>query len=143
MYEKATNKEVCEMKEIYVVGAIIKSRGKILCAQRSKTMTLAEYWEFPGGKIEENETNKEALKREIKEELKVDINVAEELFKKTTYVYDFGRVHLATYICDHLEGTPILTEHRAIKWLKIEELKNVDWAPADIPIVEKLMKEGI
>ncbi|GEK88663.1 (deoxy)nucleoside triphosphate pyrophosphohydrolase [Alkalibacterium putridalgicola] len=131
------------MKDIYVVGAIIEYNGKILCAQRSSSMTLADLWEFPGGKIEGNETHQEALKREIKEELELDIKVDDQLFEETIYEYDFGRVHLAAYRCGYMKGTPYLSEHKAVKWLEVEELKDLQWAPADIPIVEKLMQEGV
>lgn len=131
------------MKDIYVVAAIIASEGKILCAQRSASMTLSDLWEFPGGKIEGDETHQEALKREIKEELKLDIEVSSELFEETVYTYDFGRVHLSAYVCGYVAGTPDLAEHKAVKWLDPSELKRLAWAPADIPIVEKLMKEGI
>lgn len=106
-------------------------------------MTLSELWEFPGGKIEAGETHQEALKREIKEELELDIQVSDQLFEKACYTYDFGRVHLATYLCTLIEGTPSLYEHQAIKWLKSKELMSLKWAPADIPIVEKLMKEQV
>lgn len=138
-----TNKEVDKMKEIYVVGAIIESEGKILCAQRSQSMTLSELWEFPGGKIEAGETHQEALEREIKEELKLDISVNDHLFEKAVYTYDFGRVHLSAYMCKLVGGTPSLYEHQAIQWLTTEELKELNWAPADIPIVEKLMRERV
>lgn len=131
------------MKDIYVVGAIIQSNGKILCAQRSHAMTLSDLWEFPGGKIESGETHQEALKREIKEELNLDIKVYDQLFEEAVYTYDFGRVHLSAYFCDLVSGTPSLSEHQAIKWLNTEELMSLEWAPADIPIVEKLMKERV
>lgn len=130
------------MKEIYVVAAIIKSEGKIMCAQRSASMTLSELWEFPGGKIEGDETHQEALKREIKEELELEISVNDALFAEVVHSYDFGRVHLAAYLCDLVSGVPVLAEHKAIKWLESHELKGLTWAPADIPIVEKLMEEG-
>ncbi|SFC49925.1 8-oxo-dGTP diphosphatase [Alkalibacterium subtropicum] len=131
------------MKDIYVVGAIIENTGKILCAQRSSSMTLSDLWEFPGGKIEGTETHQEALKREIKEELNLDIKVEARLFEETIYEYDFGRVHLAAYVCEYVKGIPDLTEHKAVKWLEPHELSNLKWVPADIPIVEKLMKEGV
>ncbi|MBD1222139.1 (deoxy)nucleoside triphosphate pyrophosphohydrolase [Virgibacillus halodenitrificans] len=126
-------------KNIHVVGAVIIKDNKILCAQRGQTKTLAYKWEFPGGKIEQNETAKEALKREIDEEMKCNIEVGEKL-DHTIYEYDFGIVHLTTYYCNLLENEPVLTEHRAIKWLPKKELPMLDWAPADIPAVEKLLE---
>lgn len=106
-------------------------------------MTLSGLWEFPGGKIEADETHQEALKREIKEELKMAIEANDQLFEKVVYTYDFGRVHLSSYLCKQIEGTTCLNEHQAIQWLRAEELMSLTWAPADIPIVEKLMKECV
>jgi len=124
-------------KNIHVVGAVIINAGKILCAQRPRTTTLPLLWEFPGGKIEKNETAKEALKREIVEEMSCNIQVNDQV-DHTVYEYDFGVVHLTTFYCDLKSGMPKLNEHHAIKWLEPKELQQLDWAPADIPAVEKL-----
>jgi 8-oxo-dGTP diphosphatase len=124
-------------KNIYVVGAVIIENGKILCAQRGPAKSLPLKWEFPGGKIEEGESPQEALRREIKEEMLCQIEIGEQV-EDTVYEYDFGIVHLTTFTCKLVEGEPVLTEHVAIKWLLPEELKQVDWAPADIPAIEKL-----
>ncbi|MGM0214090.1 (deoxy)nucleoside triphosphate pyrophosphohydrolase [Enterococcus sp. AZ109] len=125
-------------KTIEVVGAIIVDNGKILCAQRGPEKSLANFWEFPGGKIESNETPIDALKRELTEELLITVTVEDELFESTKHEYDFGIVHLTTFICHLQQGEPQLTEHVAIKWLPVEELGTLEWAPADIPTVEKL-----
>ena len=127
-------------KEINVVGAIIIKNNKILCAQRGESKSLANMWEFPGGKIEHGETPIEALKRELIEELKLHVAVREEIFDHTTYEYDFGIVKLTTFVCELVKGEPVLTEHRSIKWLRAEELSELEWAPADIPAVKKLEK---
>ncbi|WP_161878429.1 (deoxy)nucleoside triphosphate pyrophosphohydrolase [Alkalibacterium sp. MB6] len=127
------------MKEIHVVGAIIIKNKQILCAQRGNEKALPNLWEFPGGKIEQDETPQEALIRELQEELKIEVEVEREAFETTVYTYDFGRVHLTTFICNLIEGKPQLTEHHQIKWLYPHELDQVKWAPADIPAVEKLM----
>jgi 8-oxo-dGTP diphosphatase len=119
-------------KNIHVVGAVITEDGKILCAQRGQTKTLAYKWEFPGGKIDEGETPQEALEREITEEMCCKVAVGEQV-EHTVYEYDFGIVHLTTFYCKLVDGEPILTEHASIKWLAPNELKNLDWAPADIP----------
>ena len=127
-------------KNIYVVGAVIIKDGKILCAQRGPDKSLPYKWEFPGGKIEQDETPQEALKREIQEEMHCKITIGEKV-EYTVYEYDFGFVHLTTYICKLIEGQPILTEHVDIKWLEPSKLAILDWAPADIPAIERLEKE--
>lgn len=125
-------------KEIDVVGAIIVKDKKILCCQRGPGRALANLWEFPGGKIEENETKVQALKRELREELKITVSMVEEIFDFTRYEYDFGFVNLTTFICYLESGEPQLTEHLQVKWLLPQELDLLEWAPADIPTVEKL-----
>lgn len=125
-------------KEIHVVGAVIKSNNKILCAQRGPGKSLPYLWEFPGGKIEPGETDKEALEREIREELLCKIEVKNKV-TTTRHEYDFGFVNLTTFECDLLEGEPSLTEHVAVKWLSVKELATLEWAPADIPAIEILM----
>lgn len=127
-------------KDIYVVGAVILENGKILCAQRGMTKSLGNMWEFPGGKIEEGETPQGALRREIEEEMLCTVEIG-DLIEETIYEYDFGIVHLTTFYCKLLKGRPTLTEHIAIEWLKPNELKKLEWAPADIPAVNKIMKD--
>jgi 8-oxo-dGTP diphosphatase len=129
------------VKQIKVVGAIIIKDDRILCAQRGETKTLAKLWEFPGGKIEMDETPQQALARELKEELMIEVDIQSEKFEETSYPYDFGLVNLTTYICLLKKGEPQLTEHIEVRWLKPAELISLEWAPADIPAVEKLMKE--
>lgn len=125
-------------KDIHVVGAVIIEKGKILCAQRGRNMSLPLLWEFPGGKIEAGESPKEALQREIKEEILCKIEVGEQV-EHTVYEYDFGIVNLTTFECKLIEGRPILTEHESIKWSEPQELPLLDWAPADIPAINKLV----
>ncbi|MCJ1978834.1 (deoxy)nucleoside triphosphate pyrophosphohydrolase [Pseudolactococcus carnosus] len=130
-------------KQINVVGVIIVKNGKILCAQRGYDKSLPELWEFPGGKIEIGESPSQALKREIREELLLELANDIEEFMFTSYEYDFGIVNLTTFICHIQNGEPTLTEHIEIKWLNKIELDQIDWAPADIPTVYKLKKTEI
>ncbi|PGX17471.1 8-oxo-dGTP diphosphatase MutT [Priestia megaterium] len=129
-------------KDIYVVGAVIVEDEKILCAQRGPTKALAYKWEFPGGKIEEGESPQDALRREISEEMHCKVHISEQV-EHTVYEYDFGIVHLTTFYCKLIEGSPVLTEHVSIKWLPPSELSSLDWAPADIPAIEKLEKASL
>ncbi|MFC6171850.1 (deoxy)nucleoside triphosphate pyrophosphohydrolase [Loigolactobacillus jiayinensis] len=130
-------------KVIEVVGAIIVAEGKILCLQRGPGRSLANYWEFPGGKIEPQETPINALKRELTEELLIKVKVDENIYESTQYEYDFGTVHLTTFVCHLISGQPKLTEHIANKWLPTKELATLAWAPADIPTAKKLVNNGL
>src|SRR5690625_3960565 len=131
--------EATMKKHIYVVGAVIVENGKILCAQRNTDTSLPLLWEFPGGKIEPGETPENALQREIQEELSCEIAVGKQV-DYTCYEYDFGIVHLTTFLCRLIEGPPIITEHDMIKLCKPEELTRLDWEPSYIPAGDKLMK---
>lgn len=126
-------------KIIHVVGAVITDGDRILCAQRGMEKSLPGLWEFPGGKIESAETPQEALQREIREEMHCQVKIGEQV-EHTVYEYDFGIVHLTTFYCQLVEGTPVCKEHSAIKWLKAHELEQLEWAPADIPAIQKLKK---
>ncbi len=127
-------------RRINVVGAVLIRDEKILAAKRGEKMSLPGLWEFPGGKIEAEETPQAALARELEEELQCRALVGEHV-ETTEHEYDFGIVILATYFCTLLDGEPKLTEHAEIRWLTPNELHSVDWAPADIPAVERLVKD--
>ncbi|MGN7386147.1 (deoxy)nucleoside triphosphate pyrophosphohydrolase [Sporosarcina sp. SAFN-015] len=128
-------------KIVHVVGAIIHNEeGNILCAQRSASMTLPGYWEFPGGKIEPGEIPQTALLREIKEELHCDIAVG-QFVEETVYRYDSFTVRLETYFAEIIKGTPIAYEHSELKWVPFKELFSLQWAPADIPAVERVIQQ--
>ena len=130
------------MKEIEVVAAIIKHNNKILCTQRdvSKNEEVSFKWEFPGGKIEVGETNEEALKREIKEELNIEVNI-EKYFMEVNYIYPSFKLKMYTYLCNTQTDNIELLVHKDYKWLRNDELNTLDWAPADKPIINKLMEE--
>ncbi|WP_456275106.1 (deoxy)nucleoside triphosphate pyrophosphohydrolase [Bacillus sp. AK128] len=129
------------MNEIKVVAAIIENDQKeILCALRSKEMSQPDYWEFPGGKVEENEDIYSALEREILEELQCNIK-ANELFHENIHEYDSFIINLITIKCMIVKGAPFPTEHASLQWVKRENLSSLKWAPADLPAVELLVSE--
>lgn len=124
------------MKTINVVAAIIIRDGKVFATQRGYG-EWKDWWEFPGGKIEPGEEPKDALRREIQEELATDIEVGELL---TTVEYDYPKFHLSMqcFVCSIVSGTLSLLEHEAATWLSAEELSSVKWLPADEDIIPKI-----
>jgi 8-oxo-dGTP diphosphatase len=128
------------MKKVEVVAAVIVKDSKILCVQRGISMLdyISKKWEFPGGKIEENESFEDALIREIQEELKLKIKV-EKLFLTVDHTYQDFHLTMHSYLCETQNTELTLTEHLDFKWLEKEDLLALDWAAADIPIVNKLM----
>lgn len=125
------------MKTIRVV-AVIKNENKIFATARGHGEFKGQ-WEFPGGKIEAGETPQEALVREIKEELETTIQVGDLI---DTIEYDYPTFHLSMdcYWCDVVEGELKLLEAESARWLSKEELYDVKWLPADILLIEKIMK---
>lgn len=128
------------MKTYNVVAAVIVNSDRILCMQRneSKYDYISLKWEFPGGKVEDNETEEEALIREAKEELNLDIIIEDKLITVAHEYPDF-KIIMHTFLCFCLSKDIILNDHKDFKWLKKEELRSLDWAAADVPIVDKLM----
>jgi 8-oxo-dGTP diphosphatase len=124
------------MKIIEVVAAIIKKEDKIFITRRADG-DFADMWEFPGGKIEKLESREEALIREIKEELELDIDALKFL---TTIDYDYPNFHLTMhcYICEISGGKLNLNAHNDAKWITLDELDNQKWVPADILVVEAI-----
>lgn len=125
---------------INVTCAIIEKDGFVLVTQRSEQMSLPLKWEFPGGKIEREESTEDCLKREIKEELNIEINIIAPL-EPNSHAYPNGKlIRLIPFICEYNSGTLYLAEHADYKWLKKHELLTLDWAAADIPIVNAYIK---
>lgn len=126
------------MKKIKVVAAIIVDKNKILATQRGYG-DFKGGWEFPGGKIEPGEIPQEALMREIKEELDIEIQVGELI---DTIEYDYPNFHLSMdcFWAEIASGDLILKEHAAAKWLTKDELDSIEWLPADITLIDKLRK---
>lgn len=127
------------MKKLEVVAAVFINDNKVFCAQRANKGPLALKWEFPGGKIEENESKEDALKREIKEELLTDIKV-DKFLMTVEHQYETFHLTMHVFFCTVTNGELTLNEHVNSCWLNKEELLSLDWAEADIPIVNKLIE---
>lgn len=128
------------IKMVDVSCAVIVDReGRVLVTQRSIDMKLPLKWEFPGGKVESKETPEECLIREIKEELNLDILIVSEMAENRHSYPDFS-IRLIPFVCEVADGTIELKEHAAFMWLLPGELINLDWAEADIPVLEEYLR---
>ena len=125
------------MKQIEVVAAIIQCDGAYFATQRGHG-EFEGMWEFPGGKIEPGESREVALKREIQEELGVDITI-EELLCTTEYDYPSFHLTMHCYLCSIETGEVELREHMSAQWLTVELLDSVEWLPADKEVIDKLI----
>lgn len=133
-----TRKDISmEMKTIEVVAAVIRDvEGRYYATQRGYG-DMKDGWEFPGGKIEPGETPEEALRREIREELQLEIEVDKYI---TMVEWDYPKFHLTMhcYFCHILTGQPVLLEHEAARWLYPDQFDEVDWLPADQVVVREM-----
>ena len=131
---------IMESKKLQVVAAIICKDNRIFATQRGYGEFRGQ-WEFPGGKVEPGETPEEALIREIKEELDIEISVGKYIH---TVEYDYPTFHLSMlcFICKILSGSLVLKEHEEARWLEKDNLYSVDWLPADLEIVSLLEREN-
>lgn len=127
---------------ITVTAAIIESDGRYLAARKRSGLDLAGYWEFPGGKLEAGESPEQCLRRELAEEFGISCEIGQFLAES---VHDYGNrsIRLLGYRARHTDGKLQLSDHDAILWLQPGELGTLNWAPADIPLVEALMATTI
>jgi len=130
------------MKHIEVVAGIIEYNDKILCMQRDKGKFdyVSFKWEFPGGKIEEGETKEEALKRELREEMEMDVEI-EKHFLDISHEYPDFTMNMYVFKCKAKSEKFVMNVHHDFKWLPLSEISTLDWAPADKPAVKKLLEE--
>jgi 8-oxo-dGTP diphosphatase len=131
------------MKKIEVVAGVIFCKNQVLCVQRPKNKLpyISEKYEFPGGKVEVGETKEEALHRELLEELNLSTNI-KNLFLTVVHQYPDFELTMHSFMCEVDSKELTLREHIDQKWLTINELTALDWAAADIPIVDKLVSNG-
>jgi 8-oxo-dGTP diphosphatase len=131
------------MKKIEVVAAVVCFKDQILCVQRPKNKLnyISEKYEFPGGKIEEGETQEGALRRELIEELNISVEI-KSFFLTVVHQYPDFELTMHSFMCKVETKELTLNEHIDQKWLVLNELTKLDWAAADIPIVDKLISNG-
>jgi 8-oxo-dGTP diphosphatase len=127
------------MKTIKVVAGVVRNGSKFLCVQRGphKFPYISDKWEFPGGKLEEGESFEAALIRELKEELELDVFNLRYLIT-VDHTYPDFRIIMETFLCDCTSVDFVLNEHKTGLWLSPDQMTNVDWAAADVPIVKAL-----
>lgn len=123
-----------------VTAALLKKGDKILIAKRKSSDRLANKWEFPGGKVEKGETYEACLKREMKEEFAVDIEI-KGFFDRTIHTYETGTIELIAYWTETQNFDLVPAAHDEYQWVSIAELDQYDFAPADIPFVERLKRQ--
>ena len=128
------------MKQITTVAGVIQNKeGKILCTMRDagKYDYVSFKWEFPGGKIEENETQVETLARELREELDLEVEIG-DFFIQVEHDYPDFHLSMALYLCKYHDTDLKLNVHKDIKWLDPKDILTLDWAGADIPVAKKI-----
>ena len=123
------------MERVGVVGAALLRDGRVLASRRTEPPRLAGLWEFPGGKVEPGESDVDALVRELREELHVEVSVGHRLGEDLPIG---ATAVLRVYLCRLLDGEPALVDHDAHRWLAADELLDVPWIPVDLPLVEQL-----
>ncbi len=118
-----------------MVGAALLRDGRVLASRRTEPPRLAGLWEFPGGKVEAGEDDVQALVRELREELRVEVEVGDRLGEDLPIG---ATAVLRVYVCRLLDGEPALVDHDEHRWLGAADLLDVPWIPADRPLVEQL-----
>lgn len=128
------------MDTIRVVCGIIFKEDKILLCRRKAEKSFGGYWEFPGGKVEPNELESDALVRELKEELSMKVEINKH-FKTIIHQYESVQIELIAYGCKFIQADFILIDHDEIQWVKNTELLSFNLAPADVPIAKALIAQ--
>jgi 8-oxo-dGTP diphosphatase len=123
---------------VRVVAGVVIEKGRVMVTRRGPHIRLAGLWEFPGGKVEDGEDDHTALARELWEELQIRVEVG-ECVGENIHTEERGPFCLVAYRVTIVEGRPVLSDHDEIVWIKPEKLSELDWAPADIPLLAKIV----
>ena len=129
------------MEFLVVTAGIVRKDKKILLAQRKPNSHLGFQWEFPGGKMEKGESPEACLKRELQEELNIEVEVT-DIFSVVSHRYSDKQILLLAYLCIYQQGETIAKDCADFRWITIEELSSFSLAEADVPIAEKITKLG-
>jgi 8-oxo-dGTP diphosphatase len=140
MKKETNGKDYTPMLEV-VCGIIKNSSGEFLACRRGLERHLGGLWEFPGGKVDAGETPEAALARELREELGIRVRVGKPLSAVVEWTDGGVSIRLRGFFCEIIEGVPFAHEHEEIRWCKTAELSLLDWAEADILLVEELTQE--
>lgn len=122
------------------VGILVNADGQLLVQQRGAGTECAGYWEFPGGKVEQGETPQQALQRELREELGIELAAMQDL-TVLDHDYDHANVRLHTFICESWEGNPLGVEGQTIVWAESTAISELDLLEAAIPLLEMAIEE--
>lgn len=125
---------------IKVVCGLIYKEDKILICRRNSSKELGGFWEFPGGKIESNETEEDALIRELKEELDMNV-IIDKFYHSVVHRYEGFTIELRAYKCKFISAEFQLIDHDKYEWMSPSDITMKKLAPADIPIIEKLIND--
>ena len=126
---------------IFVVAALIWDNDKFMICHRPKDKARPLLWEFAGGKVDKGETKEEALKRELKEELDIEVKVM-DVFTSVVHKYDDITINLTVFNTQIIKGIPKKIEHNDIRWIKADEIKDYDFCPADKNILKEISNES-
>ena len=126
---------------VFVVAALIWDNDKFMICQRPKDKARPLLWEFAGGKVDKGETKEEALKRELKEELDIEVKVM-DVFTSVVHKYDDITINLTVFNTQIIKGVPKKIEHNDIRWIKADEIKDYDFCPADKNILKEISNES-
>ena len=120
---------------------LIFDNAKIFICRRSENKTLGGFWEFPGGKVESNESDEECLKRELLEELEMDVDIVKH-FKTVHHDYETFSIELISFLCEYKSSAFSMNDHDEYRWVMTKDLPELELTPADIPIAKALITEG-
>jgi 8-oxo-dGTP diphosphatase len=130
--------QVCEEMIEVVCGVIRDGEGRVLACRRSAERHLGGLWEFPGGKVDAGESYEAALVRELMEELAISVEVSGQVGEPVVWSDEKVTIRLTAFFCEISEGQPVAIDHSEIRWCRQEEMERLDWAEADLPILETL-----